>query len=147
MLVSARPSVCPSIVVVTLTWLFFLSDFFQISYMDCFHQTLVGFCPTNNNKLDYFYQTLAQVRSGALSANQDGLKNGPNQSVCTCGHSNLIIYRPIPSKVHIWTTFIKLLFMSEYVFCPMNDNEVSPKRISLFTAGHYAGPFVWAWLF
>ena len=91
--------------------------------MDCFHQTLVGFCPTNNNKLDYFYQTLAQVRSGALSANQDGLKNGPNQSVCTCGHSNLIIYRPIPSKVHIWTTFIKLLFMSEYVFCPMNDNE------------------------
>ena len=27
------------------------------------------------------------------------------------------------SPFHIWTTLIKLLFMSEYGFCPMNDNQ------------------------
>ena len=73
--------------------------------------------------MDYFYQTLAQVLIWALSDNQDGCQNGRHLSVCTCGHSNLVIYHPISSKFYIWTTFIKLLFMSEYGFCPMNDYD------------------------
>ena len=75
----------------------------QIAYMDC------------------LYQTHAQVLIWALSDNQDGRQNDRQLSVCTCGHSNLVIYHPFSSKFHIWTTFIKLLFMSEYGFCPMND--------------------------
>ena len=56
--------------------------------------------------MDYSYQTLTQVLIWALSDNQDGHQNGRNISVCTCGHSNLVIYHPIYSKFHIWTTFI-----------------------------------------
>ena len=67
--------------------------------------------------MDYFYQTLA------LSNNQDGRQNGRHLSVHTCGHSNLVIYHQISSKTHIWTSFIKLLFMSEYGYCPMNDYQ------------------------
>ena len=69
--------------------------------------------------MDYFYQTLG------LSDNQDGRQNGHNLSVYTCGHSNLVIYHLISSKFYIRTTFIKLLFnfMSEYVFCQMNDYQ------------------------
>ena len=55
----------------------------------------------------------------ALSDNQDG----NHLLVCTCGHSNLVIYHSISSKFHIWTSFIKLLFMSEYGFCLMNNNK------------------------
>ena len=40
-----------------------------------------------------------------------------------CVDTNLAIYHQISSKFHIWTTFIKLLFMSEYELCPMNDNQ------------------------
>ena len=72
-----------------------LPDYLKISYMD------------------YFYQTLG------LSDNSDGCQNGRHLSVYICGHSNLVIYHPISSKFHIWTTFIKLLFMSEYGFCPL----------------------------
>ena len=43
-------------------------------------------------------------------------KNGRRLSFCSCGHSILVIYHPISSKFHIWTTSIKLLFMSAYVF-------------------------------
>ena len=89
--------------------------------------------------MDYFYQTLG------LSDNQDGCQNGHHLSVYSCGHSNLVIYHPISSKFHIqiWTTFIKLLFMSEYGFCQMNDHQVfRQKGYPIFTAGHQAGPFV-----
>ena len=44
-------------------------------------------------------------------------------SVCICEHSYLVIYHPMSSKFHIWTTFIKLLFMSENWFCLMNNNQ------------------------
>ena len=71
--------------------------------------------------MDYFYQTPVQVLIWALSDNQDDRQNRCSLSVCTCWHSNLVIYHPISSKFHIWTTFIKLLFMSEYVFCQIND--------------------------
>ena len=83
--------------------------------------------------MDYFYQTLG------LSDNQDGR----HLSVYTCGHSNLVIYHPISSKFHIWTTFIKLLFMTEYGFCQMNDYlDFSQNEYPLFAAGHQARPFV-----
>ena len=36
---------------------------------------------------------------------------------------NLVIYHPLSSKFHIWTTFIKLLFMSKYGVCQMNDYQ------------------------
>ena len=102
-----------------------LPDCIQISYMD------------------YFYQTLALFRIWALSDNQDGRQNDRHLSVCTCGHSNLVIYHRVSSKFHIWTTFIKLLFMSEYGFCSMNDNQDCRQNGYLvYAAGHYAGPFV-----
>ena len=42
-----------------------------------------------------------------------------------------------------WTTFIKLVFMSEHGFCMMNDNQDCRQNgYPLFTAGHYTGPFV-----
>ena len=87
-----------------------LPDYLQILYMD------------------YFYQTLG------LSDNQDGRRNDHNLSVYTCGHSNFVIYHPISYKFDIWTTFIKLLFMSKYVFCPMKDFRQS--GYPLFAAGH-----------
>ena len=55
--------------------------------------------------------------------NQDGCTNGHRLSVCMCGHSNLVIYHPIYSIFYIWTTFIKILFISEYGLCQMNDNQ------------------------
>ena len=54
--------------------------------------------------MDYFYQTLAQVGIWALSDNQDDQQNDRHRSVCTYGHSNLVIYHLISSKFHIWTT-------------------------------------------
>ena len=90
-------------------WTLYLShllpDCFQISYMD------------------YFYQNFTKVQIWAVSDDQDGHQNSRHLSVCTCGHSNLDIYHQISSKYHMWTTFIKLLFMSEYGFSPMNDNQ------------------------
>ena len=72
-----------------------------------------------------------------LSDNQDGRQNGHQLSVYTFGHSNLVIYHPISSKCHIWTTFIKLLFMSEYGFCQMNDyQDFRQNGYPLFVAGH-----------
>ena len=109
-------------------WTLYLShlllDFCQIAYMD------------------YFNQTLAQVPIWALSDNQDGHQNGRQVS-------NLVICHPISSKFHIWTTSIKLLFMFEYGFCPMNSNQDCHQtaRYPLFTATHYAGPFVGVRLF
>ena len=59
-----------------------------------------------------------------LSENQDGHQNGRHLSFCTTGHSTCnLVYYPISSKFHILTTFIKLLFMSDFGFCPMNDNQ------------------------
>ena len=93
--------------------------------------------------MDYFYQTLAQVLIWALSDNQDGCQNGHYLSVCTCGHSNTVIYHPISSKFQIWTTFIVLLFMSKYGFYPMNDyQDFYQNGYPLIAAGHKAGPFV-----
>ena len=41
--------------------------------------------------------------------------------------------------LYIWTTFINLLFMSEFWFCPMNNNQDGcQNRYSR----HYSGPFV-----
>ena len=67
--------------------------------------------------MDYFYQT------HCLSDIQDGHQNGRHLSVNTYGHSSLVIYHPISSKFHIWTTFIKLLFFAK------TDNP-------FFAAGH-----------
>ena len=67
-------------------------------------------------------------------------KIGRHISVCTCVYSNLVIYLQI-SKFHIWTTFIKLLFISEYGFCLMNDNQdCRQSGYPLSIAGHYTGP-------
>ena len=81
--------------------------------------------------MDYFYQTLG------LSDNQDDHQNGRHLSVYTCGHSNLVMHHPISSKFCIWTTFIKLLFISEYGFCQMNDyQDFHQNGYPLFAAGH-----------
>ena len=45
--------------------------------------------------------------------------------------------------IYILATFIKLLIMSEYWLCGMNkDQDGGQNRYPIFTAGHYAGPFV-----
>ena len=80
--------------------------------------------------------------------NQDGQQNGRRLSVCICGQSTLIIYYLIASKFHLWITFIKLYFMSEYWFRQMNDyQDFRQNGYPLFAAGHKAGPFVRVWLF
>ena len=35
----------------------------------------------------------------------------------------IVIYHPNSSKFHKWTTVIKLLFMSGYGFCSVNDHQ------------------------
>ena len=78
--------------------LHFLSEFFQISYKNCFHKTLFKveyeFCPTK--------------------VNQDGQRNGSHQLVCTYRHSTLVIYYPIAAKFHIYIPFINLSPKFEY---------------------------------
>ena len=77
---------------------FFLFEFFQISYMDCFHKALVKveyeFCPTK--------------------VNQDGQPNGRHLLVCTYRHSTLVFYYTIAAKFHIYITFINLSPKFEY---------------------------------
>ena len=95
---------------------------YQFAFVEIYLNHLIPNC-LQISYIDYFYQTHAQVLIWALSDNQDGRQSGRHLSVYTCGHSNLVIYHPISSKFYIWTTFIKLLFMSEYGFCPMNDYQ------------------------
>ena len=60
-------------------------------------------------------------------------------SVCYRGHSNLIIFNRISSKLHIWIASIKLLFKFEYGSCPMRDNQAGRQNghhLSLYTSGH-----------
>ena len=83
--------------------LHFLSEFFQISYMDCFHKTLV----------EVWIQALSD------EGNQDGRRNGRHLLVCTYRHSTLVIYCLIAAKFHIYATFIKLSPKFEYGFCPI----------------------------
>ena len=84
--------------------------------------------------MDFFNQNLAKVPILALSVYQDGYQNVRQVSY-------LVICHLISSEFHIWTTFIKLLFMSEYGFCPMNINQSCRQRqvIPFFTAWHYTG--------
>ena len=104
---------------------------------------------------NYLYGVLSsnsfpKINSGyfPMNDNQDGCKNGRHLSVCSCGHSNLVIYHPISSKFHIWNTFIKILFMSEYWFCLTTINkDCRQNGYPLSTAGHYARPFVGVRLF
>ena len=48
--------------------------------------------------------------------NQDGCTNGPCLSVCMCRYSNLVLSSNFFSFIYVWTTFIKLLFISGYGF-------------------------------
>ena len=50
--------------------------------------------------MDYFNQMLAQVVTWVLSHTHDGDLNNSHLWVCTCGHSNLVIYHPISSKFY-----------------------------------------------
>ena len=95
---------------------FFLSEFFQISYINCFHKTLVKveyeFCPTK--------------------VNQNGQRNGRHLLVCAYRHSTLVIYYPIASKFHKYITFINLLPKFEYGFCPITKMAAKwPPPVSL----------------
>ena len=113
---------CRFALVDTLIWLFitqFLSNYMHGLLSSNFPKLNFGYCRMNDNQV--------------------GCTNGNCLSVCTCGHSNLVIYHQISSKFHIWTTFIKLLFISEYGFCPMKDNQdCRAKVMFLFTVGHFA---------
>ena len=94
--------------------------FFQISYMD------------------YFLQTLTQIIF-LINHNQDSCQHGCCLSVCTCEHSNLVIYHQISSKFHISDTFFNLSPMFKYRFCAMNDYQDHQNGYHLFTAGIMRG--------
>ena len=79
--------------------------------MDCIHQTLV-FRPMKNN--------------------QDGRQNGRRLSVSSVVVTLIVSFLSDFFQV----SCIKLLIMSEYGFCPMNDNQDCRRNGS----GHYAGP-------
>ena len=51
--------------------------------------------------------------------------NNKNAKAWLAGHSNLVIYQPIPSKFHAWITLFKLSPKFEWKFCPMNVNKMA----------------------
>ena len=55
------------------------------------------------------------------------ITHGQVLSVCTCGHSDLVIYQPIFSKLHAYITFIKGSPKFEYKFCLIYDNKIVAK--------------------
>ena len=60
-------------------------------------------------------------------------------SIFFCGHSNLVIYNQVSSKLHIWITFIKLSPKFEYGFCPVKDNQDGSQNgclLSICICGH-----------
>ena len=89
-----------SLPVVLQLWTLLLSylspNFFKITYMNCCPKIDCGHCPKNDN--------------------QHGYKNVHPLSICMCGHSNVVIYHPVSSIFHIWTSFIKL-----HVFLSLSD--------------------------
>ena len=74
----------------------------HLSVCTCGHSTLVIYYPIaskfHKNGLLLSNSRSRQVRIWALSKNQDGRKNGHHVLICTCGHSNLVIYHPISSE-------------------------------------------------
>ena len=83
---------------------------YQFAFVDTLRYSLITrLLP--NVYMDYFHQSLAQVRTCALSDNQDGHHNGRPLSGCTCGHTNFVIYHLISSKFHIYGL---LLLSSNY---------------------------------
>ena len=78
---SVRLSICPSVRCCgnsNLNILIgFLSDF------------IYGLLPSNSG---------SGLNTGQTNDDQDGRQNGHHLSVCTCGHSTLVIYYPIYSK-------------------------------------------------
>ena len=55
-----------------------------------------------------------------MNSNQDGCQNGRRLwSVCTCGHSKLVIYHTVASKFNIWIALIKSSPKFEHGFCPI----------------------------
>ena len=67
-----------------------------------------------------------------MNDNQDGRQNGRHLSVCSCGHSILVIYYPIASKFHIWITFIKLSPKLEYGLCPISQMAAKMATVCQF---------------
>ena len=80
---------------------------FQISYMDVFHL----------NPVQVWIRVLSDEREPRWPT-----KCPLPISVHCRGHSNLVIFNRISSKIHISVAPIKLSFMFEYEFCPTNDN-------------------------
>ena len=129
-----------------------------------FYETIVlseyWFCPMNNNQdcrqnryplftaghyvgpmSESDCSSLVLKMLSALSYNQDGHQNGRNLSVCTCEHSNLSHLSSDFFQISYMLYFYETIVLSEYWFCPMNDNQdFRQNRYPLFTAGHYAGP-------
>ena len=102
-------------------WTLYLSHLLP----DCFQNFLYGFL---------FIKLSSQFEYGLCPI---------TKMAATCQFALLytltVIYHLISSKFHIWTSFIKLLFISKYGFCPMNDNQDCRQNgYPLFTAGHYA---------
>ena len=76
-----------------------------------------------------------------MKDNQDGSKKCRHLSVCSCGHSNLVIYLP---------NFMYGILLSKYCSC-LNMGfvqrpiiKMSPKRISLFHCRAICGALCWS---
>ena len=109
----------------------------------CGHSNLVIYNPMSSKLHIWtnFIKLFPKINFGYCPMNykQDGCTNGHRLSVCTCGHSNLVIYHPMSSKLHIWTNFIKLFPKINFGYCPMNDKQdgcTNGHRLSVYTCGH-----------
>ena len=96
--------------------------------------------------MDYFHPTLSQDRLWVLS------KMAAQKAAACCFESVetqtwSFIAKFIPNFIYR-TTFINLLFMSEYGFCPIYDSQDCHENgYPHFTTGHNVGPFVGVRLF
>ena len=86
--------------------------------------TLVIYYPISSKF--HIWITFIKLCIWAWSANQNGLQNGTNLSVCTCG---LLVILISPDFFQIsYLLFLSYSWPSfEYGFCPMNDNKMAAK--------------------
>ena len=82
-------------------------------------------CPSVRTSIRGHSNLVIKFECGVSPTNDNryGRQNGRRLSVCSCGHSHLVIYHPISSKCNIQITLNKRWPELEYTFCPMNINK------------------------
>ena len=65
--------------------------------------------PGSSSNMRFVRKTITKMADKMAAANQFA-------SVCCCGHSNLVIFNRISSKLHLWFASIQPWFKFEYEF-------------------------------